>query len=67
MIPPIPLSWWVTCAFRDDREAFYVRASIEGERIRQTDKRASPYTTAIADRGDYWKKPKAVSYHDEAV
>ena len=62
-----PLSWWASPAFRDDREAFYVRASIEAERMQQSAKQTSPYTTAIGDRGDYWRKPKAVSYHDEAA
>ena len=28
-----PLSWWANPAFRDDREAFYLRASIEAERM----------------------------------
>ena len=62
-----PLSWWANPAFRDDREAFYLRASIEAERMQQSAKQTSPYTTAIGDRWDYWKKPKAVSYHDEAA
>jgi len=62
-----PMSWWASPAFRDDREGFNVRVSIEGARMQRDDKRARPYVTALGDRGDYWKAPKAVAYHDEAA
>jgi hypothetical protein len=62
-----PLSWWANPALRDDREAFYLRADIEGERIQRAAKQSLAYVTAIGDRADYWKKPKATAYHDEAA
>lgn len=61
-----PLSWWVTCAFRDDRESFYVKAALEAERMRRADTRPTAYVLPI-DRADYWKKAQPAAYHEEVA